>query len=108
MNNIIKLDKFRTAGSKIFTGRDSGEYVREQSRIDYLSEKYDKVIIIIPDALYSINPSFFEEFLVNVVRELGKDNFFEKFEFQNKGDYDHKKSLNEAVDTILREKTALD
>ena len=79
MNNdkIINLEDFRAKEgnriSKVFTGRDRGKYVREKSRIDELEKQYDEITIIIPDQIYSINPSFFEEFLVNVVKNLGKE-----------------------------------
>lgn len=108
MMNEIKLENFRTPGAKIFTGRDRGEDVRLRSRIDEIEKNNDKVIFVIPDNLYSINPSFFEELFVNVVTRLGKEKFNEKFEFQNDGDYNYLKPLNEAIERILREKTAID
>lgn len=104
----INLDLFRTPKSKVFTGRDRGEEVRKNSNIDLLAENNDFVKIIIPDNLYSINPSFFEEFLVNVVLKYKKEGFLKKFTFENLGTYNYVKPLNEAVDRILREKTALD
>ncbi|EYA24593.1 hypothetical protein M103_2016 [Bacteroides fragilis str. 1007-1-F  len=39
---------------------------------------------------------------------MGKDNFLKKFNFISQGNYDYKKQLNEAIDRILRPKTALD
>jgi restriction endonuclease Mrr len=108
MNNQISLETYRTKGAKIFTGRDRGEYVREKSNIDRIENENEEVIIVIPDNLYSINPSFFEELFVNVVTKLGKENFYEKFNFKNDGTYNYEKPLKEAVARILREKTALD
>lgn len=108
MKNEIKLEDFRTPGAKIFTGRDRGEEVRIKSRIDEIEKENEQVIFIIPDNLYSINPSFFEELFVNVVTKLGKESFNKKFIFKNDGDYNYSKPLNEAIDRILREKTALD
>ena len=107
--NVINLEDFRAKDkdriSKVFTGRDKGEYVRQKSRIDQLEATYEKVKIIIPDNVYSINPSFFEEFLINVV---SKEKFLEKFEFFSEGDYEYVKPLNQAIDRILKNKTALD
>jgi len=108
MSNKIKLEEFRTPGAKIFTGRDRGKEVRLKSRIDEIEKTHDRVIFIIPDNLYSINPSFFEELFVNVVLKLGKEEFNKKFEFINDGDYNYAKPLSEAIDRILREKTAID
>ena len=47
--------------AKIFTGRDFGEYVRIQSNIDDIEKTNDIIHVIIPDNIYSINPSFLEE-----------------------------------------------
>lgn len=106
--NIINLNEFRVPGSKVFVGRDRGQEVREDSRIDEIEAKHAQVTIIIPDNIYSINPSFFEEFLVNVVSKLGRDSFYSKFKFINEGEYNYEKRLHEAVESILRTKTAID
>ena len=104
---IFKLEIYRSKGSKVFTGRDKGKYVRETSMFDELEKNNDKVIFVIPDNLFSINPSFFEELLINVVSKLGKEKFLEKFLFKNDGTYKYEKPLNDAIDRILRENNAL-
>lgn len=104
---IIKLDDYRSPDSKVFTGRDRGETVRKASKIDELEENSLRVKIIIPPDLYSINPSFFEEFLYNVVKKLGKEKFYEKFIFENTGEYEHQEDLEEGVKRILRRTNAL-
>ena len=110
--NIIHLDDFRSEEngyqSKVFTGRDRGKEVRKKSRIDAINKQYDEVIIVIPDNIYSINPSFFEELFINVVTELGKEKFLEKFKFQCEGTYPYQKTLFEAIDRILRPNNAID
>jgi hypothetical protein len=105
--NTINLQDYRTPGSKVFTGRDRGEKVRKDSKIDSIAEQNDSVTIIIPEDIRSINPSFLEEFLVNVVTKLGKAGFFAKFKFENNGRYKVDDDLNEAIDRILREENAL-
>lgn len=111
-DNTINLEDFRVHGpdgsiAKVFTGRDRGEDVRIDSKIDEIETKFDEVIIIIPDNIYSINPSFFEELFVNVVLKLGKEKFREKFKFKSIGNYNFERPLAEAIVRILREKTAL-
>lgn len=108
MSAIIDLEVFRTPKSKIFTGRDRGEQVREDSKIDTLYKQFDTIEIIIPENLFSINPSFFEELFVNVVKDLGEEGFYRKFTFTNNGNYSYEKPLKEAISRILRENTALD
>lgn len=110
--NIINLEDFRVRAkdgtiAKVFTGRDRGEDVRKASKIDELEKNYDKVVIIIPDNIYSINPSFFEELFINVVLKLGKEKFREKFEFQSQGNYNYERPLSEAIIRILRQNTAI-
>lgn len=111
-NNVINLEDYRVKQgdkiSKVFTGRDRGKSVREKSNLDKIEKNNELVEIIIPDNIYSINPSFFEELFVNVVKKLGKDEFMKKFRFLSIGDYDYEKPLIEAIDRILRSKTALD
>ena len=106
-SKIINLQDYRTPKSKVFTGRDRGERVRLDSNIDLLADENEIIKIIIPDNLYSINPSFFEEFLINVVRKYRKEGFLKKFIFENTGDYNYLKPLNEAIDRILRANIAL-
>ena len=110
-NNVINLDDFRAREgkkySKVFTGRDRGADVRKASRIDEIEANNESVIIIIPDQVYSINPSFFEELLKNVVLKLGKNGFFEKFKIESRGSYQYEAPLAEAIERILKEKTAI-
>ena len=110
-DNIINLEDYRAKDglkiSKVFTGRDRGLYVREQSRIDDIENSYDEVKIIIPDNIYSINPSFFEEFFVNIIKKLGKDEFLKKIHFTSEGDYRYETPLNEAIERVLRKNSAL-
>lgn len=109
---VINLEVYRAKEgnkiSKVFTGRDRGKYVREQSKLDEIEQQYDTISIVIPDNIYSINPSFLEELLVNVVTRLGKEKFLKKFKFSSEGDYSYEKPLYEAIDRILRNKTALE
>lgn len=104
---IINLNDFRTVGSKVFTGRAKGGHVRNQSLIDQKEQDFDEIKIIIPSDIYSINPSFLEEFLVNVVSKLGAFAFYKKFVFENYGDYKIEKDLEEAIERILRTENAL-
>lgn len=107
ITQTIDLQSFRTKGSKVFTGRDRGQQDRKASKIDDLAKNFDKIELVIPEDIYSINPSYLEEFLVNVVQKLGKADFFKKFTIVNNGPYKIQKDLNEAIDRILREENAL-
>jgi len=104
---MIDLGDFRTKGAKVFTGRNRGKQVRIKSQIEAVEKNSNKVTIKVPEDIYSINPSFLEEFLRPVVKKLGKHKFYEKFSFECEGPYDINTDLEEAVDRILRENHAL-
>lgn len=106
-NNTIDLEDFRTPGAKVYTGRDRGKKVREDSHIDAIEASNEEVTIIIPDNVYSIIPSFFEELFLNAVLKLGREKFLDKFKFSSLGNYKYEKPLNEAIERILRKTTAL-
>ena len=104
-DNIINLEDFRVKRgnivSKVFTGRDRGVYVRENSHIDDIDSKYETIEIIIP------NPSFFEELFRNVVTKHGRDEFMNKYKFRSLGTYKYERTLSEAIQRILRNNTAI-
>lgn len=106
-SNIINLEDFRAPGAKVYTGRDRGKKVREDSHLDEIEAYNDNVTIIIPNNVYSIIPSFFEELFMNAVLKLGRDSFLNKFKFESQGGYKYEKPLNEAIDRILRKSTAI-
>jgi len=104
MTKEIDLEDFQTKGSRVFTGREQGKKVKIESKINEIENESDVVIVYLPDNLGSINPSFLEEFLFNVVTELKAEGFFKKFVFKNKanGKYNILPDLEEAVDRILQ------
>jgi hypothetical protein len=103
----IDLQDYRTQGAKVFTTRPRGIEVRNKSKINDLEPQYDKIIVVIPADISSINPSFLEEFFENVIIKLGESGFYNKFSFINDGRYKIDVDLAEAVERILREENAL-
>jgi hypothetical protein len=103
----IDLQKHLFHDALIFTGRDRGMKVRDDAKIDKLEAENDKVIISIPKNIITISPSFLEEFFFNVVKKLGRDSFFQKFEFDNPGGYKIQKNLELAIKRIIRRSNAL-
>lgn len=109
MTTTIKLADYRVKESKVFTGRDRGIDIRQKTGIDDLVDNNDTVEIIVPAEIMSINPSFLEEFLFNVVNKLGKETFLQKVKFtsETSSRYDIQEDLEEAIDRILRANNAL-
>lgn len=103
----IDLQKHLFQEALIFTGRDRGREVRKDSNINKIESESDQVVIQIPRNIITISPSFLEEFFYDVVKKLGKEEFFIKFIFENPGDYKIKKNLDTAVKRILRTGNAL-
>jgi len=104
----INLEDYRTPGSKVFTGRDRGSDVRKKSHIDQLADLHEEVIVEVPADIRSINPSFLEELLYNIVPKFGKEGFYQRIKFRTSGTrYNITKDVEEAVDRILRKSNAL-
>ena len=105
----INLNNYRAINngkvSRVFIGRDIGKYVRVSSQIDRMESLYDVIKIIIPKDVYSITPSFLEEFLVNIFRKLGMKRFFEKVKFISESGYQYESSLFETAERILSGKS---
>lgn len=106
--SIIDLKKYQTPGSKVFTTRPRGKQVREASKIDILETQSDLVKVLIPKDIASINPSFLEEFLKNVVIKLGSEVFLKKIKFESVGRYNIEDDLTEAIERLLREQSAIE
>lgn len=104
--NEINLGDFLRKGEKVLVGRDKGIKARKESNIIEKSQQHDTINIVIPDGLYSVNPSFLEAFLKPVVKKLGKRRFYEKVKFENNKFYNIDTDLAEAVDRIVRENPA--
>ena len=100
----IDLQDYQIKGSRVFTGRHFGYTIKVNSHINEIEATSDKVFIVLPENLGSINPSFLEEFIFDVVTKLKPVKFFEKFIFTNKGNstYNITADLEEAVDRIMR------
>lgn len=106
MKTRITLDfyDYQKDNSKVFVGKDFGKEVKELTHINDLINMFDLVSIKIPDNIKQINPSFLEEFLHDVVLQLGKDEFYQKIKFTCFGMYlpQMKVDIYEAVDRIKR------
>lgn len=102
----INLQDYITQGSKVFSGRDRGKYVRNESKIDELILSHDLITIIVPEVVRTINPSFLEEFLMNIVKKFGLK-IYDRIKFDTLGQYQIKEDLEEAVDSLLREQNGI-
>lgn len=94
MNKIkINLEDYHFFGHNAATQKDLntaelGKKLREDTKIDEVSKLFDKVVIKLPYRICRVcSHSFLDEFFKNIIPELGKEGFHEKFEFQEDGMY---------------------
>lgn len=106
---IINLEDYREEGRKIFLGREHGEEIKKKSKFNEKIRLADKVILIIPDDIVSINPSFFEGLIHDAVILFGSDAFYAKLSLKNNtNDYNNfYNNLRMAVNNILLDQSIL-
>lgn len=81
---VIDLDKYRSGGSRIFSGRDRGEVVRAAVKLDNLDKTATEVSVLVPLDVMSVNSSFFLGMFGESIRELGEEGFRKKYHFGGK------------------------
>lgn len=79
---IIDLDQYRPNNVRVLSGRDVGKKYRKSLNLNKLEKENDKIIVKVPDDIYSINSSYFLGMFGPSVRELGKENFNKIYEFE--------------------------
>lgn len=102
-NATINLGDFLINQTKVLTFPKQGDDAKKKSNLNKLEKAYPKITIVVPEQIRSVNPSFLQAFLVDVVKKLGKNGFNKKFTFESKGNYKIDDDVYEAVDRILRE-----
>lgn len=66
----------------VLAGMERGLAAREDFNLDSLDEADEDVVIIAPDSLEAIAPSFVQGFLSRSYSKLGEDRLREKYNFQ--------------------------
>ena len=80
---VIDLgDACRSKEDKILNGRDWGRHWRKQYALEQLDRTPERVRVVIPDDIISINWSFFRGLFGDSVRLLGRTTFRKKYEFE--------------------------
>jgi hypothetical protein len=77
----IDLSKFKNAKSRVLSGREEGKKVRSKLKLDQLDKSAEKVTILIPSEIISLNSSFFLGLFGPSVRNLGEIGFEQKYIF---------------------------
>ena len=102
----IDLSSVRTSpSSRVFSGRERGLAAREKFNLNVLDHQSGGVTVVIPEGTYSMNMSFFLGMFGDSVRELGRDEFRQKYLFES--DPVHLQSIEEGVNRALKESFVL-
>lgn len=79
----INLQDKISAGSKILSGRDKGEALRQKIDLDKREEEHNKITIVIPPSIVSFNSSYFLGlFTPSIKKYKTREGFLEKYEFE--------------------------
>lgn len=79
---IIDLSRYTSPGVGILADRDRGEHARKKEGLDEFDRSEGQARVIIPDAVYSVNSSFFLGLFDKSINHLGPDRFREKYLFE--------------------------
>lgn len=96
----VDLDDHRSGQSRVFSGRDRGESVRDSSELKNFDKKeVEKIEIKIPKDTYIVTSSFLLGMLGDIIRKLGKERAREYVVFDGPINDD---AFEEAITEALR------
>jgi hypothetical protein len=83
MSETHRID-FKDFEGLVYTGRDRGERLRTQFKLDSLDTQEGVVEVVIPEEAYTISSSFFlGMFGPSVLRAGSKDRFYSQYKFKS-------------------------
>lgn len=82
MVEMVELNKVLDRGQKVISGKDRGIDARKSFGLDKLDQSNDHVVIVVPDDVKVITPSFVLGMFSPSVSKCGSiEKFFTKYEF---------------------------
>jgi hypothetical protein len=104
---VIDLNEVRTPpNSGLLSGRDAGLAARHHFNVNKLDASTIPINVLIPDAVFSMNTSFFLGLFGDSVRALLPDGFRKKYIFV--GDMKlHKMTIERAIQKAMKEGSVL-
>ncbi len=81
---VIDLARFRSPEVRVFAGRERGEAVRQEARLDDLDSSGEMVEVKIPEDVFSVNSSFFLAMFGPSIRTLGAQEFRRRYQFSGR------------------------
>lgn len=84
MNAPVPTIDFATIEGPVYTGRDRGERLRDNLKLDQLDVTADVVNVRIPETTYTISSSFFLGlFGPSVIKAGSKEAFYRRYHFES-------------------------
>ncbi len=77
----IDLSTFRSAGSRVYAGRDRGAAVRQKVKLGDLERANEVIVVSVPEDVFSVNSSFFLGMFGDSIRGLGEEQFRKRYRF---------------------------
>ncbi|MBO6510893.1 MAG: hypothetical protein JJ866_24855 [Roseibium sp.] len=80
---LIELNELTNGGEvRNLSGHERGQAARAKFGLADLDQANERVVISIPDFIYTITPSFFQGMFAESVRQLGgRDKFLDRYQF---------------------------
>lgn len=94
--NSINIAMYKEAGARIFTDRDTGVRARRELKLDKL-EKTGKIVILLPEDTWGVNPSFFGGMFETSIKSMG-EHFWQNYVFQYSNGNELNDSLKENIE----------
>ena len=82
----INLEQFAQNRTTLLASKTKGADARNELELDSLDKGSDQIMVIIPEYIITITPSFFLGLFSKSLETLGEDNFFKKYHFNDKRD----------------------
>ncbi|MBA3342484.1 MAG: DUF4325 domain-containing protein [Gemmatimonadaceae bacterium] len=101
---VFDLNTYRSAGSRVFAGRDRGREVRIKAMLDDMDIEPGEVEVSVPADVFSVNSSFFLGLFGPSIRSLGGPGFRAKYRFVGR---DISRVVNDGIEEALNTSSPL-
>lgn len=80
---MVELNKVLSSGQKVISGKDRGINARKSFGLDQLDKSNEHIVIVVPEDVKVITPSFILGMFSSSVSACGSiEKFFSKYEFK--------------------------
>lgn len=77
----LDLHQFLRKKERVLSGRERGREVRKIAKLEEMERSGEKIIVMVPKEVYSLNASFFLGLFGPSIRSMGEKEFRARYEF---------------------------